>query len=302
MLAGMRTSRVEGNGTAPTADRTGPPRDVVQYAVIAYAVTWLAVAPLAAAGLGAVDASPPSWLHALGAAGPAVGALVVLSRRGGRTAVADLWRRLIDVRRIRGVWWLLALSPLVLAVAVLAAVAPFGGLRSPSASALVAGVGVSLSYGVLEEIGWRGFLLPRLQQRHTAITAAGWVFAVWAGWHLPMFAYRLPGGVLALGWLVGLYFGSVWMTVLHNGTGGSVLACAVWHVSYNVASTSGAELSPSVPAAVTALVVVGTLIAVRWTGVTDLAFGDRFALDPRGRRAAPTPSDSGAAAPPEAPR
>jgi membrane protease YdiL (CAAX protease family) len=255
----------------------------VLYAVLAYAVTWLAVAPLAAAGLGVLDAAPPSWLHAVGAAGPAVGAVIVLSRAGGRTAVADLWRRTTDVRRIHGVWWLLVLSPLVLAVAVLAAMAPFGGVQSARGPVLLAGVGVSLAYGLFEEIGWRGFLLPRLQGRHTAITAAGWVFAVWAGWHLPMFAYRLPGGLLAVGWLVGLYFGSVWMTVLLNGTRGSVLACALWHFSYDVASTSGAELSPVAPAAVTTLVIVGTLIAVRLTGVTDLARGHRFALDPRGR-------------------
>lgn len=52
------------------------------------------------------------------------------------------------------------------------------------------------------------------------------------------------------------------MAVLHNGTGGSVPACMLWHVTYNLASTSGAELSPLLPAAVTSLVVVGTLVAV----------------------------------------
>ncbi|HEX6256517.1 MAG TPA: CPBP family intramembrane glutamic endopeptidase [Euzebyales bacterium] len=272
------------------------------YVVIAYVVTWLAVAPLAAAGLGATGTSPPLWLHAFGAAGPAVGAAVVFWRTGGRTAVADLWRRTTDVRRIHGVWWLLALSPLVLAVVVLAVVAPFGAIRSPRGPVLLAGVGVSLAYGIFEEIGWRGFLLPRLQDRHTAITSAGWVFVVWAGWHVPMFAYRLPGGVLALGWLVGLYFGSVWMTVLHNGTGGSVLACAVWHVGYNLASTSGAELSPSVPAAVTTLVVVGTLVAVRWTGVTDLTSGSRFTIDAHGRPGASAGGATDAPAPPDAAR
>jgi membrane protease YdiL (CAAX protease family) len=277
-----------------------PPRDTVLYTIIAYAVTWLTVAPLAAAGLGAVDASPPPWLHALGAVGPAVGALLVLARTGGWTAVAELWRRTTDVRRIRGVWWLLAFSPLVLAVAVLAGTAPVGGVRSPRGPALLAGVGVSLAYGFFEEVGWRGFLLPRLQARHSAVTAAGWVFAVWAAWHLPMFAYRLPGGILALGWLVGLYFGSVWMTVLHNGTTGSVLACAIWHTSYDIASTSGAELSPVVPAAVTALIVVGTLIAVRRTGVTDLSRGTRFAIDAHGRPVVPASATTDVPGPPGA--
>lgn len=276
----MSRLAVEGPDRAVAGHRA--PRDVVAYTAIACVTTWILIAPLAAAGVGMADVAPPSWLHASGAVGPTVAAVAVLWLTGGRRAVADLWRRATDVRRIRGIWWLLTLSPLLLAVAVLAVVAPFGGVHAADGSALLAGVGMSLAYGIFEEVGWRGFLLPRLQARHQALAAAGWVFVVWAVWHLPMFAYRLPGGWLAVGWLVGLYFGSVWMAVLHNGTGGSVLACMLWHVTYNLASTSGAQLSPLLPVAVTSLVVVGTLVAVRRVGVADLGTGSRFAIDAGG--------------------
>jgi len=276
----MSRLAVEGSGRAVVGRRA--PGDVVAYTVIAYVTTWILVAPLAAAGLGMVDRAQPSWLHAFGAVGPTVGAVAVLWFTGGHPAVAELWRRATDVRRIRGMWWLLAFSPLLLAVAVLAVVAAFGGVHAAEGSALLAGAGMSLAYGIFEEVGWRGFLLPRLQARHRAMAAAGWVFVVWAVWHLPMFAYRLPSGLLAVGWLVGLYFGSVWLAVLHNGTGGSVLACMLWHVTYNLASTSGAELSPLLPAAVTSLVVAGTLVAVRRVGVVDLCTGTRFAIDAGG--------------------
>lgn len=277
----MRTHAVEGSDRV-VARGGAPPGDVVAYTVIACVTTWILIAPLAAAGVGMVDMAAPSWLHALGAVGPTVAAVAVLGFTGGRRAVAALWQRATDVRRIRGIWWLLTLSPLLLAAAVLAVVAPFGGVHAADGSALLAGAGVSLAYGILEEVGWRGFLLPRLQARKRAMDAAGWVFVVWAAWHLPMFAYRLPGGWLAVGWLVGLYFGSVWMAVLHNGTGGSVLACMLWHVTYNLAATSGAELSPLLPGAVTALVVGGTLVAVRRVGVVDLCAGTRFAIDAGG--------------------
>lgn len=74
--------------------------------------------------------------------------------------------------------------------------------------------------------------------------------------------------------------------MLHNGTGGSVLACIVWHASYNVAVTTGEQLSAVVPAAVTGLVIVGTIAAVRRVGVVDLARRPRVAIDGRGRRVA----------------
>ena len=38
-----------------------------------------------------------------------------------------------------------------------------------------------------EEIGWRGFLLPHLQQRRSPLLASLIVGAVWFVWHLPLF-------------------------------------------------------------------------------------------------------------------
>lgn len=40
--------------------------------------------------------------------------------------------------------------------------------------------------GGLEEIGWRGFLQPSLDQKMTHILATGIVAVIWAVWHLPL--------------------------------------------------------------------------------------------------------------------
>jgi hypothetical protein len=57
-----------------------------------------------------------------------------------------------------------------------------------------------------------------------------------------------------------------------------VLACIVWHAGYNVAVTAGAELSPLVPAVVTTMVVIATIMAVRRVGTEDLGTRGRFMI------------------------
>lgn len=39
--------------------------------------------------------------------------------------------------------------------------------------------------GIFEELGWRGFLLPRLQRGRSALAAALIMGLMWLPWHLP---------------------------------------------------------------------------------------------------------------------
>lgn len=85
-------------------------------------------------------------------------------------------------------------------------------------------------YGFGEEVGWRGFALPCLQGRSSALRASALLAIGWAGWHLPLFAFSPglsgmgAGGVA--GWLVSLLLGSIVLTWLFNSTGGSIAAVA----------------------------------------------------------------------------
>lgn len=97
-------------------------------------------------------------------------------------------------------------------------------------------------FGFGEEVGWRGFALPRFQYKFNALTSSIILTLFWAVWHWPLFFYR-PGytsmdfaGIF--GWIFSLLTGSVLLTWLYNSSRASVLICAVFHSTIDIAFTA----------------------------------------------------------------
>lgn len=225
---------------------------MLRYCGLAYAITWLAVLPLVAAAQGGSTWDVPGWWHAFGALGP-VAAAAVASRWWAGAEGWRTWLRSLGRLDIGGKWWTVALgSPFALALGALLLVRLWTGHWEAGAWPGSAGPGawysillVSVAYGLGEEPGWRGFMLPRLLQRHGPGAATLLVAAAWAGWHLPFFFYRydFAGPATVLGFVVSMMAGAFWLTFLFLRTGGSVPAVAAWHVGWNVVSLGLAEAS-----------------------------------------------------------
>jgi uncharacterized protein len=223
--------------------------------------------------------------------------LVMAATEGGRPAAHDLLVRMGSWRG-RTPWVLVALlGPFaLLALALLAA-------RLMGEPATAAGVGVSrefptlsplgfllynvVTYGYGEETGWRGYALPRLQARRSALHATLLLTAGWALWHLPLFFYRpgytSMGATDAAGWLLSLLTGAVLLTWLFNASRGSILVVALFHATIDVAFTSDVA-SPLVVNATGALVTVwGLVVLLGWWHAArrSTAGGGRAALVPR---------------------
>lgn len=211
---------------------------LVSFLLVTYAFTWSVQAVLVATGLEA------SWtlsvLVGFGGFGPPVGAAVVVWAGGGslRTWVGQAFRWRIGRR-----WWLAALGlPLGLLAAGSALFALLGGPVRFDAFPFPGIYLFALAWGTVwgggqEELGWRGFMLPLLQERYSALVASLLVGAAWAGWHLPLLlntntthgGWPLPQQAV---WLVTIMAGSVLWTWMYNNTG-SVLAVAVFHAGIN---------------------------------------------------------------------
>jgi membrane protease YdiL (CAAX protease family) len=83
-----------------------------------------------------------------------------------------------------------------------------------------------------EEIGWRGYVLPRLQAKYSALTATLILGVIWGFWHLPK--YLTHFSVPSFAWFMGhTMAAAVLYTWLYNNTKGSLLLVTLFHASSN---------------------------------------------------------------------
>jgi membrane protease YdiL (CAAX protease family) len=97
-------------------------------------------------------------------------------------------------------------------------------------------------FGFGEEVGWRGFALPRLQNKMNALNSSIILSLFWALWHLPLFFYRTGYTTMdsagIFGWVFSLLMGSILLTWLYNSSVASILSCAVFHSTIDIAFTA----------------------------------------------------------------
>jgi membrane protease YdiL (CAAX protease family) len=110
-----------------------------------------------------------------------------------------------------------------------------------------------------EEVGWRGFALPRLQARASPLVASLVIALFWFAWHLPLKVLN-PDDLSYLFYGLSFIPQSILLTWLFNRTNGSILSVGIAHVSYNV---SGILLfPPSYAWLILQFIVVGILIII----------------------------------------
>lgn len=92
--------------------------------------------------------------------------------------------------------------------------------------------------GASEEPGWRGFLLPRLQQRFNPLVASLMVWFPWALWHAPLDLMGYAGSTFATYLHTRVFILiplSIIITWVYNRCGKTILSAALLHSAFNVA-------------------------------------------------------------------
>jgi membrane protease YdiL (CAAX protease family) len=167
--------------------------------------------------------------------GPGLAALTMAALSRGGPGAADLiWRLVPATRDIRSVLGILAAAALSSAIAFrVAGVAASDLARALREHGVLLAAHLVLQLVVVgagEELGWRGWLLPRLVERTSRLRATLVVAAIWTVWHGPLLATGLAfAGTFALG-VAGL---SVLLSWLALRARSGLFATAVAHAAVN---------------------------------------------------------------------
>ena len=246
---------------------------LASFLLLAIGISWALAA-------GAQFISQPTARLALDTAakfGPSLAALVVVAANDGITAVGKLLTSLrpgnLKVR-----WFAVAIfAPLILwSVAIV--VWQFGGgaqlYVEPTAVLAFLPLFAQrffLGGGLGEELGWRGFALPRLLERHSPLVASLLLGLCWGLWHAPAFWGIAPGKqggapMLALFtiYTVALSIVFTWFW-LRNG--GSLLFSCLFHASLNTSENWIKALAPPVADSSAPTLIYATVILLLAVGI-----------------------------------
>ncbi|MFX1528906.1 MAG: type II CAAX prenyl endopeptidase Rce1 family protein [Promethearchaeota archaeon] len=216
---------------------------LISYFIIAWISTWILVLPLILTNFGLLSVDM-NW-HFLGALGPTISAIIVVYITAKKQGLKELKNTSFKWRI--GAFWILfsaLIMPFFLLLAILLNFFFTGnfidligylidnGISSPLTFFIWIWVG-AIAYGLFEEIGWRGYALPKLQEKYNSLIATIILTIGWAFWHFPMFLYHFSVDML-FGWLYSLFMGSIIVTFLFNSSGGSAFATILFHITNNL--------------------------------------------------------------------
>ena len=231
--------------------------------------------------LGRIPAGSPlgAGLIYLGAFSPSLVALGLTARAGGGPGVRALIDRVFQWN-VAARWYVFAATYVVvikLAVALIHRVGTGAWPRFGQDPWYLIPFAIALStpFQAGEEIGWRGYALPRLAARFGLARASVLLGLVWALWHIPQFfipeadTYG-PSFVIYLLQVTAISVAMAWLWARSNG---SLLPVMVLHSAVN----NSKDIVPSaLPGAAGVLTLHASLVA--WLTVTLLWIGAAYFL------------------------
>jgi len=258
---------------------------LVTFFLLTYAVMWTCFFTVVAAGIPVGTPLGVLLIH-LGAYSPSLVALWLTARAEGGSGVRALLGRILQWR-VPARWYLFAVGyiPVIKLTAALVqrvATGAWPRLGSEAWYLIPVAVAFSTPFQAGEEIGWRGYALPRLAARFGLARASILLGVIWACWHLPQFFIPEADtfGQSFFVYVLQVTALSVAMAWLYARTNGSLLLVMLLHSAVNNAK----DIVPSaLPGANSTFGLSASLVA--WITVTLLWIGAGYFLTAMRHRA-----------------
>jgi len=250
-------------------------RSLLKFFTTTYIVSWILW--IAAAAILRVATSQPSgflvlsgFLYILGVFAPSLVALALTARADGRARTLALLRRTVQ-SSVGARWYVFAVSYMAaikLAAALLLRITTGAWPAFGQEPGYIMAIAIVFSTPVQagEEIGWRGYALPRLSARLGLSSASIALGVIWACWHLPFFfiSGTDKSGQSFPVYLLSVTALSVAMAWLYWRTNGSLLLTMLMHAAVN----NTKDIVPSaVSAATNPFSFSSSLVAWLTTGI-----------------------------------
>ena len=230
---------------------------LITFFVLAYALAWW---------IWILYAFNVTFLGPIFALGPFLAAIIVTALTKGTAGLKALLSRMVRWRV--GLGWYAAALLLPVAVYVVAvSLSILLGARASTAEQFGSWYLIFplFAYSLLfplsgafgEELGWRGYALPRVQARLWALSAALVIGVIQTAWHLPLFMIDRSTSPVPL--IVGYMGLGILATWVFNNTRGSVLLTMLLHASFNTNAGFFGEMFAGAD-----LVRMGWLLAAGW--------------------------------------
>lgn len=205
---------------------------LIAYFILAYALAWMLI-PLMSISLA---------FGFLALFGPAFSAILITRLTEGPVGLRELWRRALLWKAGLLSYAFAILFPPVL-ILIQMGIAYLLGTPVTFFTNGMVGLATAILF-IGEELGWRGYALPKLLAQRTPITASLILGVLWALWHLPNFIFPVAG-VPALGpfpvvavWIMAQTFLFTW---LYINSKGSILIATLFHASINAFTFNGLD-------------------------------------------------------------
>ena len=222
----------------------------------------------------------PDGVGQFGRWAPGIAAIILTAILLGKQGLGDLFRPL-KIWRVDVGWYLFALlfQPGLFFIAkwidallgnIYEINSPLTtGVEAPIAFVIPVVIITAVPGAFIEELGWRGFALPRLQNKNTALNASIILGLIWGIWHIPSMLYFGETNSLTIGLAVLNTIPLVILfTWLFNNTQGSLMLVMLFHASLQYSNNFLGTIPSGTAGIITWLVAITVLIS---TGANNLS-------------------------------